>query len=65
MAAEKVLHFSKGGGGGGGGVVEHLSTAITLVPLIQCQTALESIGPKLANVFKLVYRAYSVVSLCT
>ncbi len=25
----------------GGGVVEHLSTAITLVPLIQCQYCLD------------------------
>ncbi len=36
MAAERVpepLNKRKGGGG----VVEHLSTAITLVPLIQCQ----------------------------
>ncbi len=29
-AEERVLHFSKAG------VVEHLLTAITLVPLIQC-----------------------------
>ncbi len=32
MAAERF-----GLNGGGGGVVEHLSTAITSVPLVQCQ----------------------------
>ncbi len=36
MAAERVPELN-----GGGGVVEHLSTAITLVPLIQCQHFLD------------------------
>ncbi len=37
MAAERVPELNEGGVNEGGGVVEHLSTAITLVPLIQCQ----------------------------
>ncbi len=39
MAVERVSEplIKQGGGGGGVVVVEHLSTAITLVPLIQCQ----------------------------